>query len=138
MEKDKVAANILIAEDDPNILNLLYVFLSARGYNVFTAVDGQEALNLMKDVKPDLLITDVMMPRLNGYQLVHTLATERYDIPTPKIIILTSRTDSTDIQRGLNVGADVYIPKPFDMAEVAVRVDELLSVSSAKRNPGKD
>lgn len=119
-------ANILIAEDDPNILNLLYVFLSRRGYTVFTAVDGQEALKLTEEVKPDLLITDVMMPRLNGYQLVHTLA-ERHDIPTPRIIILTSRTDSADIRRGLKVGADMYIPKPFDMSDVAARVEELLS-----------
>lgn len=121
-----MAATILIAEDDPNILNLLHVFLGGRGYAVHKAVDGRDALDRMAELKPDLLITDVMMPRLNGYQLVHTLTTERYDIPTPKIIILTSRTDPSDIQRGLNVGADMYIAKPFDMTEMAAHVDELL------------
>lgn len=124
-----MSASILIAEDDPNILNLLYVFLSGRGYTVSTAVDGREALKLAAEVKPDLLITDVMMPHMNGYQLVHTLTTERHDIPTPRIIILTSRTDTSDVQRGLNVGADMYIPKPFDITEVAARVDELLRES---------
>jgi DNA-binding response OmpR family regulator len=124
-----VSSSILIAEDDPNILNLLYVFLSGRGYTVSTAVDGREALKLAAEVKPDLLITDVMMPHMNGYQLVHTLTTERHDIPTPRIIILTSRTDTADVQRGLNVGADMYIPKPFDITEVAARVDELLRES---------
>ena len=121
-----MASTILIAEDDPNILNLLHVFLTGRGYTVHKAVDGREALDRMPEVKPDLLITDVMMPRLNGYQLVHTLTTERYDIPTPRIIILTSRTDPSDIQRGLNVGADMYISKPFDMTEMATHVEELL------------
>ena len=120
-------ANILIAEDDPNILNLLHVFLSGRGYNVFTAVNGREALDLLKEVQPELLITDVMMPEMNGYQLVHNLTVERYDIATPKIIMLTSRTDPTDIQRGLNVGVDMYITKPFDVSEVADRVAELLA-----------
>src|SRR5687768_16536393 len=125
--------SILIAEDDPNILNLLCVFLSGRGYTVFTAVDGREALKLAEEVKPDLLITDVMMPHMNGYQLVHTLATERHDIPTPRIIILTSRTDASDVQRGLTIGADMYIPKPFDITEVAARVEELLSDSKRSK-----
>ncbi len=118
---------ILIAEDDPNISGLLEVFLSGRGYSVKVAADGEEALRLTAEVKPDLLITDVMMPRMNGYQLVHALTAERYDIPTPKIIILTSRNDPTDVNRGLTVGADMYIPKPFDMLDVAARVEELLS-----------
>jgi DNA-binding response OmpR family regulator len=128
-----MAAHIVIAEDDPNILNLLYVFLSGRGYTVSTAVDGREALALVEQVKPDLLITDVMMPNMNGYQLVHALTAERHDIPTPRIIILTSRTDTADVQRGLTVGADMYIPKPFDITEVAARVDELLSEAKDKK-----
>jgi DNA-binding response OmpR family regulator len=111
----------------------LYVFLSGRGYTVSTAVDGREALALVEQVKPDLLITDVMMPNMNGYQLVHALTAERHDIPTPRIIILTSRTDTADVQRGLTVGADMYIPKPFDITEVAARVDELLSEAKDKK-----
>jgi DNA-binding response OmpR family regulator len=126
-----MAANILIAEDDPNILNLLYVFLSGRGYNVFTAVNGEEALHLLKEVQPDLLITDVMMPERNGYQLVRDLTTEHHDIKTPKILMLTSRMDPNDVQTGLNVGADMYVTKPFDMNELAERVKELLSSADA-------
>jgi DNA-binding response OmpR family regulator len=72
-----------------------------------------------------------MMPHMNGYQLVHSLA-QRHDIPTPRIIILTSRTDPSDVQRGLNVGADMYIPKPFDINEVAARVAELLEDTQRK------
>jgi DNA-binding response OmpR family regulator len=121
-----MAVKILIAEDDPNILNLLNVFLSGQGYQVTAATDGQDALEKIPGLRPDLLITDVMMPRMNGYQLVHTISSDRYDIPTPKIIILTSRTDPADVQRGLNVGADMYIAKPFDINDVAARVGELL------------
>jgi DNA-binding response OmpR family regulator len=120
-----MSATILVAEDDPNIQNLLRVFLSSRGYNVVVAADGREALGLVAEVRPAVLITDVMMPHMNGYQLVHSLS-QRHDLPTPKIIILTSRTDSADVKRGLDVGADMYIPKPFDVTEVAARVEELL------------
>jgi len=129
-----VTARILIAEDDPNILNLLYVFLSQQGYTVEKATDGREALRLAAAITPDLLITDVMMPHMNGYQLVNAIVYERVDIPTPKIIMLTSRTDPSDVQRGLDVGVDMYIPKPFDIAEVTARVAELLSEGKAKKD----
>lgn len=127
-----MAPKILIVEDDSNISNLLFISLSGRGYDLYTASDGQEALERMGELKPDLLITDVMMPRMNGYQLVHTLTQERYDIPTPKIIILTSRTDEEDVKKGLKVGADMYIPKPFDVQEIPQRVKELLSGEAVK------
>jgi DNA-binding response OmpR family regulator len=116
---------ILIAEDDPNIANLLLISLTGRGYDIYSAKDGQEALERLSEVKPNVLITDVMMPRMNGFQLVNAVR-DRYDVPTPKIIILTSRSADEDVQRGLNVGADMYIPKPFDIEEIPLRVAELL------------
>ncbi len=119
-------AKILIAEDDANILGLLSVFLSGLGYEVSLARDGQEALDMASQVKPDLLIADVMMPRMNGFKLVNTLAMDRHDIPMPKVIMLTSLADQENINRGLSVGADVYIPKPFNLEDVAARIKELL------------
>ncbi|HNI57764.1 MAG TPA: response regulator, partial [Elusimicrobiota bacterium] len=92
-------AKILIAEDDPNILGLLSVFLSGLGYEVALARDGQEALEMAAQVKPDLLIADVMMPRMNGFKLVNTLTSERHDIPMPKVIMLTSLADQENVQR---------------------------------------
>lgn len=121
-----MAAKILIAEDDANILGLLSVFLSGLGYEVSLARDGQEALDMASQVKPDLLIADVMMPRMNGFKLVNTLAMDRHDIPMPKVIMLTSLADQENINRGLSVGADVYIPKPFNLEDVAARIKELL------------
>ncbi|HMU74733.1 MAG TPA: response regulator [Elusimicrobiota bacterium] len=122
-------AKILIAEDDPNILGLLSVFLSGLGYEVALARDGQEALEMAAQVKPDLLIADVMMPRMNGFKLVNTLTSERHDIPMPKVIMLTSLADQENVQRGMSVGADVYIPKPFNLEDVAARVKELLGAA---------
>lgn len=121
-----MAAKILIAEDDANILGLLSVFLSGLGYEVSLARDGQEALDMAGQVKPDLLIADIMMPRMNGFKLVNTLAMDRHDIPMPKVIMLTSLADQENINRGLSVGADVYIPKPFNLEDVAARIKELL------------
>jgi two-component system alkaline phosphatase synthesis response regulator PhoP len=119
-------AKILIAEDDPNILGLLSVFLSGLGYEVTLARDGQEALEMTTRINPDLLIVDVMMPRMNGFKLVNTLTTERHDVPLPKVIMLTSLADQENVQRGMSVGADVYIPKPFNLEDIAARVKELL------------
>jgi CheY-like chemotaxis protein len=79
-----MASKILIAEDDANILGLLSVFLSGLGYEVSLARDGQEALEMAVQLKPDLVIVDVMMPRMNGFKLVNTLAMDRHDIPCPR------------------------------------------------------
>jgi DNA-binding response OmpR family regulator len=117
---------LLIAEDDSNVLDLLAGYFSEKGYVVHTAQNGQEALNLVKQVKPDVLISDVMMPVMNGFQLVRELS-QNYDTPMPRIILLTSRADSDDARRGLNIGADVYISKPFQLAEVAKHVEKLLN-----------
>ena len=115
-----------MAKRHRHILALLANLLSGSGHRVITAADGQEALKYLESVKVDLLITDVMMPRMNGYQLIHAITAERQDIPTPKIIILTSRSEPADIKRGLSVGADIYIPKPFDLTEMSAQVNELL------------
>ncbi len=119
-------AKILIAEDDANILGLLSVFLSGLGYEVSLARDGEEALTVAEQVKPDLLILDVKMPKMNGFKLINTLTMDRHDIPMPKVILLTSLADQENVQRGMSVGADVYIPKPFNLEDVAARVKELL------------
>lgn len=131
-EGDIMASKILIAEDDANILGLLSVFLSGLGYEVSLARDGQEALEMAVQIKPDLVIVDIMMPRMNGFKLVNTLAMDRHDIPMPKVIMLTSLADKENVQRGLSVGADVYIPKPFNLEDVAARVSELLGETPAK------
>ncbi len=120
-----MTAKLLVVDDDTDIRNLLHIALSGFGYKVSMASNGREALELMQLEPPDVLITDVMMPEMNGYQLVQYLSTD-YEFPLPKIIILTSRTDPSDVQKGLGVGADAFITKPFDMNELAQQVAELL------------
>lgn len=132
-------ATVLVAEDDADIRNLLYVFLSEQGHRVVAAPDGQEAYNLAVKIHPDVLITDVMMPRKNGYQLVHDLTSEHDELAPPKIIILTSRNEPRDVELGLNVGADVYVNKPFDLNEVAAHVQALIAERAAEgREAGKE
>ncbi len=124
-------SRIVLVEDDVHILELLRHVLAGQGYEVAIAKDGEEGLAEVLRVHPDLLITDVVMPRKNGYQLVHALLNDYHDLPTPKIIILTSRNDPAGIKTGLTVGADVYIGKPFDIQEVVSHVAELLDGRAA-------
>jgi DNA-binding response OmpR family regulator len=121
-----MATRVLIAEDDPNVRNSLHKFLSREGYEVTCAQDGQEALEALPQIHPEVLVTDVMMPHLNGYQLVNAVMNERGDIPVPKIIILTSRIHQADAKRSLALGADAYIPKPFHMRELLQVMQDLL------------
>src|SRR5262245_29901701 len=111
-------SRIVLAEDDPHILELLEHVLTSQGYEVTATHDGEAGLEAVRRIRPDLVITDVMMPRRNGYQLVHALLNDFHEAPTPKIIMLTSRTDPADVKKGLTIGADVYIAKPFDVQEV--------------------
>jgi DNA-binding response OmpR family regulator len=124
---------ILVVEDDASVLEILKMALEQKGYDVSTAANGRLGLEAAAQFQPDVLVTDVMMPELNGYQLVYQLSVERHDIPLPKIIILTSRTDPPDVQMGLNVGADIYITKPFQVQEILDGVQELLEPSSAPK-----
>ena len=109
---------ILIAEDDPNILELLKLYMCRDGFEVETAVNGGEALAKFRIFKPDLVLLDVMMPVLDGISATEVLRRES-NIP---IILLTAKSESSDKVLGLTVGADDYITKPFDPMEVLARV----------------
>jgi two-component system alkaline phosphatase synthesis response regulator PhoP len=103
---------ILVVDDDPNIMKLLTFRLSAEGYNVVTASDGQEALDKVRQEKPDLIILDITLPLLDGYQVCSTLrADEQYKyIP---VVMLTASKEMKEIAVGLESGAVAYIQKPF-------------------------
>lgn len=113
---------ILIAEDDPNILELLKLYMCRDGFDVDTAVNGGEALARFRIFKPDLVLLDVMMPVVDGWEVCHTI---RQESNTP-IIMLTARGETVDKITGLELGADDYITKPFDMREVIARVHTVL------------
>lgn len=117
---------ILIADDDKEICDLLEIYLNNEGYEVIKAYDGQRAYNLFLQEDPDLLILDVMMPRMDGLEVVQ-LIREESQVP---ILMLSAKTRDVDKIRGLARGADDYVVKPFNPLEVLARVKSLLRRSS--------
>ncbi len=111
-------ANILVCDDDKEIVDAIEIYLSQDGYRIFKAYDGEQAIELMKREDIQLLIMDIMMPKLDGIRA--TLKIREYSsIP---IIILSAKSEDTDKILGLNIGADDYITKPFNPLELAARV----------------
>ena len=115
---------VLVADDDKDILQLLRIRLEAWGYGVVEAVNGVQALALVREEKPALAILDVMMPGLDGLQVARQLRAESSRIP---IILLTARIQEGDVSAGLGAGADAYLGKPFDAADLRNKVLELLA-----------
>lgn len=113
---------ILIAEDDMDIVELLSLYLSGEGYRILSAVDGQQALTLMETQKVDLAILDIMMPGMNGYDLLREIR-KHWNLP---VLILSAKDLDTDKILGLNLGADDYVTKPFNPVEVLARVKSQL------------
>lgn len=118
--------NILVAEDETDIRNLLKINLEENGYTVFAAADGKEAWNLIQTQTIHLAILDVMMPVLDGFNLLRKIR-ERSTIP---VIFLTARTDDIDKVLGLGLGADDYMTKPFSIVELLARVEAHLRRSN--------
>jgi DNA-binding response OmpR family regulator len=114
---------ILIIEDDPTMLRGLKDNFEYKGYSVVTAADGEDGLNKALDVKPDLIVLDIMLPKLNGYEICRLIRQEKLDMP---IIMLTAKGEESDVILGLNLGADDYITKPFSIRELFARVEAFL------------
>ncbi len=110
---------VLIVDDDERILNFLRVKLRASGYEVATASDGREGLEQVQGQEPDLVVLDVIMPRLDGIEALRELRS----FSTVPVIMLTARGDDTDRIRGLRMGADDYLPKPFNPDELVARIE---------------
>ncbi len=113
---------ILVVDDKANVRTLLREYLSEEGFRVATAENGQEALFVARHEKPDLIILDIMMPEMGGYDFLRTY---RKESPTP-VILLTARLDETDKVLGLELGADDYVTKPFGMREIVARIRAVL------------
>jgi two-component system, OmpR family, response regulator len=113
---------VLIVEDDANLLEAIKYNLRKEGYDVITAADGEAALNTAREEKPDTIILDIMLPKLNGFEVCRILRKET----TVPILMLTAKADETDKIVGLEIGADDYITKPFSMRELMARVRAML------------
>ena len=114
---------VLVVEDDPAILQGLVTNLEGEGYEVLCAADGADGYRLALEQAPDLLLLDVMLPSLSGYELCKKLRDEGSSVP---VIMLTARGEETDRVLGLDLGADDYVTKPFSVREVLARVRALL------------
>ena len=123
-----MSAKILIVDDEPPIIDMLSYNLKRGNYEVVVAWDGEEALEKARSERPDLIILDLMLPRLDGLEVCRTLRRER-DVP---IIMLTARDDEIDRVVGLELGADDYVVKPFSMRELMVRVKNVLRRSASR------
>ncbi len=117
--------NILIVDDEQDIVESIKFVLEASGYSCYTAFDGEEGLRLAKEIMPDLIILDVMMPKINGYKISRLL---KYDSKYKNIPILmiTARSQEEDKLIGEETGADEYITKPFDLDDVLKQVEKYL------------
>ena len=114
---------ILIVEDDATMLRGLKDNFEFKDYRVLTAADGENGLNLALNEKPDLIILDIMLPKINGYEVCRLIRKENLDMP---IIMLTAKGEESDIVLGLNLGADDYVTKPFSIKELLARTEALL------------
>lgn len=117
---------VICADDDLDILSLVALRLDRSGFDVATARDGEEALALARARRPVVVVLDVMMPRLDGVELVQTLRADA-ELNDVKIILLSARAQDTDIARGLAAGADAYLVKPFKYTELAEEIERLTS-----------
>jgi DNA-binding response OmpR family regulator len=116
---------ILAADDDPDIRELVAFRLERSGYTVLQAADGEEALALALEHTPDLAVLDVMMPKMDGFEVVRRLRAEEATKRMP-IIMLTARAQDSDVESGFDAGADDYLRKPFSPQELRARVQSIL------------
>ncbi|MFQ5594148.1 MAG: response regulator transcription factor [Anaerolineae bacterium] len=120
-----MTAKILVVDDEPHIVRLVSFKLKKAGFDVLTAVNGQQALELTLSEQPALILLDVMLPDADGYAVCYQLK-EQLGPQAPKIVLLSARSREIDILKGYESGADSYITKPFDPQNLLTSVEQIL------------
>jgi DNA-binding response OmpR family regulator len=128
-----MAAKILVVDDEKRLVALVEAYLTQEGYSVVTASNGQEALHVARQEKPDLILLDIMMPEMDGFEFIQA---HRRDADTP-IILLTARVEEEDHVIGLELGADDYVTKPFRPRELVARVRAVLRRTGKISSPAQ-
>ncbi len=121
-----MAARVLVVDDEPNIVTSLEFLLQDAGFEVRTAANGQEALEQTAQFAPDLILLDVMMPALNGYEVCQRLKSDPRTRAV-RVLMLSAKGRDVEIAKGLELGADAYMTKPFSTRDLLVKVQDLLS-----------
>lgn len=116
----------LVVDDDADIRELVAFKLEQLGFEVLTAADGEEGLRLAEEVRPEIVLLDIMMPKLSGIDVCRRLREQPSTAATP-VILLTAKAQEADVERGFAVGADDYIVKPFSLRELSSRVQVLMA-----------
>ena len=129
-----MSVHLLVIDDEEDIRRLVQIKLSKAGYEVTTANDGEEGIALALESKPDVVVSDVMMPGKDGYQVVAELREKLADNP-PVIILLTAKNQKSDVMEGLAGGADDYVTKPFSPRELIERIEVAL-IKAGKASSG--
>jgi two-component system OmpR family response regulator len=127
MNQPQVEARLLVVEDDPNILELLAASLRFAGFEVTTASTGSEGVTVALRARPDLVVLDVMLPDLDGFEVIKLMRAEGARIP---VVFLTARDTTEDKIRGLTLGGDDYVTKPFSLEELTARIRAVLRRSA--------
>ena len=117
---------VLIVDDEPNIVTALEFLLRRSGYDVRLATDGGQALQEVDAYRPDLVLLDVMMPVKSGYEVCQKMR-ERTDLAQVKIVMLSAKGSEAEVNKGLSLGADLYITKPFSTQELVATIDRLFA-----------
>ena len=125
----RTPARVLIADDNPANVDILQTRLAVHGYEILTAADGEEALALAREKHPDLILLDVMMPKLDGFEVCRRLKADP-SLPFMPVILVTARAESKDVVTGLEAGADEYLTKPVDQAALVARVKSMLRIKT--------
>jgi two-component system alkaline phosphatase synthesis response regulator PhoP len=126
-----MSRTVLVADDEPNLRSLLNSYLTQQGYRVVTARDGDEALAAARQDQPDVIVLDIMMPRMDGLEFIRRFRKEA-QVP---IILLTARVDESDKVVGLELGADDYVTKPFSPRELTARIGAMLRRAARSGSP---
>lgn len=126
---------VLVVDDEQSIVTLLQYNLEQAGYTVVTAMDGEEGIKLVAEENPDLMILDLMLPKLDGIEVCKQLRQQKFTVP---ILMLTAKDDEFDKVLGLELGADDYMTKPFSPREVVARVKAILRRAQIQAEPVKD
>lgn len=117
--------SVLVVDDQPHIVRLIQVNLESEGFTVHSAADGEEGLHKVRELHPDLVILDVIMPRLDGFEVLRQIKTDPKLEEIP-VVMLTVKTHNADIVQGLRGGAELYLPKPFHPKELVSLVKRVL------------
>ncbi|MGY3795860.1 response regulator transcription factor [Aquimarina sp. 433] len=117
---------ILIVDDEPNIVMSLEYTFKKKNFEVFIARDGSEALQIAEEEIPDIVLLDIMMPNVDGYETLKEIKNNK-NLKDTKVVFLSAKNKATDIEKGLSMGADKYLTKPFSVKKLVAEINELLN-----------